>query len=127
MICLLDTHTLIWALDGDKRLSKKASQTIKAVDNTIYVSVASLWEIAIKRSLKKLDFSLTFEQMYNDLSFMQIGLLPIEKPHLEVLEKLPFHHGDPFDRLIIAQAKSQNIKVITKDKIFPQYKVETLW
>ena len=127
MTYFLDTHTLIWTLDGDKRLSKKAAMAIKNTDNTLYVSIASLWEIAIKRSLNKLDFQLSFSQIYKDLNHLQVTLVPINQAHLEELEKLPFHHGDPFDRTIIAQAKTYRAGVITKDGDFPDYNLETLW
>lgn len=127
MIYVLDTHTLVWTLDGDKKLSKTAATAIKNTNNTLFVSIASLWEIAIKRSLNKLDFALSFDQIYQDMDYLQIGLLSIEQLHLKELEALPFHHGDPFDRTIIAQAKAIGATVISKDRVFPDYDLETVW
>ncbi len=127
MIYVLDTHALVWMLDGDKRLTKAATMVVKDTDNSLFVSIATLWEIAIKRSLNKLDFTLSFDQMYRDMAYLQIGLIPIEQAHLETLEVLPFHHGDPFDRTIIAQARVLGAKVISKDRVFPDYDVEVVW
>lgn len=124
---LLDTHTLIWTLEGDNRLSDKATQEIKNIDNTIFVSVVSFWEIAIKRSLGKLEFTLSFPQAYQDAVSMQINIVSIEQDHLTQVETLPFHHGDPFDRLLIAQAQVLNANILSRDGILDQYTVNVIW
>ena len=125
MVYILDTHVFIWALDGDKKLSKEAVEVIKNTDNTLYVSTISLWEISIKRSLNKLDFQLSFQHMYEDMEYLQIGRLPLARKDLEILETLPFHHSDPFDRAVMSQAKAYEAVIITKDRVFPDYGLKT--
>lgn len=124
---LLDTNAFIWFLDGDKSLSAPALKAIEDIQNPVYISIACLWEIAIKRSLQKLDFTPTFQQIYDDIDRMGAVLLPIKQTHLEYLETLPFHHRDPFDRLMIAQAETEGMTVITKDDAFALYGLQTLW
>lgn len=124
---LIDTTAFIWFIDGDKSLSDPALSSIEDVTNEIYISIASLWEIAIKRSIKKLDFTPSFQQMYHDINKIGAVLLSIGQNHLEHLESLPFHHRDPIDRLMVAQAAAESLTVITKDAAFSQYNVQTFW
>ena len=83
--------------------------------------------IAIKRSLKKLDFTPSFQDLYDDIDKIGAIVLPIRQLHLEYLETLPFHHRDPFDRLMISQAETEELTIITKDAVFSQYNIQTLW
>ena len=100
---LLDTHTLLWFLKGDKKLSDKARQLIDSRNNEKCLSIVSLWEIAIKVSLGKLVLNKPFEKLFPEqLDFNRIGILDITVDNLIKLTTLPFHHRDPFDRLIIA-------------------------
>ena len=124
---LLDTNVLIWFLDGSSHLSSSVKEVIENTENDIYVSIACLWEIAIKRSIQKLEFTLSFQEIYRAIAKIQATLLPIYQGHLEELEVLPFHHRDPFDRLIIAQAKSESLTILTKDSVFSSYSVDTIW
>jgi PIN domain nuclease of toxin-antitoxin system len=125
---LLDTHSFLWFVGGDARLSPAARQTIEDLDNEIFISIASLWEIAIKVNLGKLDLGAPYEQFIPaELQRQKIAVLPIEVPHLSVIAKLPLHHRDPFDRLIIAQALTVGMPIIAVDEAFDDYGVERIW
>jgi PIN domain nuclease of toxin-antitoxin system len=128
MKLLLDTQSFLWFISGDPKLSKTARQLIETVDNQSYISMASLWEMAIKISLGKLTLDKPFETMI-PYQLMQNGIeiLPIEFLHVAVITNLPFHHRDPFDRLIIAQASVEGLPVISSDEIFDAYGVRRLW
>lgn len=125
---LLDTHTLIWFLTGDKKLSDKARHLIDNPDNKKVLSIASLWEIAIKVSLGKLALNKPFEKLFPEqLHFNRIEILDITVDNLIKLTTLPFHHRDPFDRLIIAQALVEGLPVIGTDVIFDAYEINREW
>lgn len=125
---LLDTHTFIWFIGGSERLSSAARALIEARENEMLVSVASLWEIAIKHGLGKLELARPFAELIPDeLERQQIGVLNIGVPHLAELVGLPMHHRDPFDRLIVAQARSEALPVISVDPALDAYGVERLW
>ena len=123
---LLYTHTLIWFLADSPELSATARNTICS-DTDIYISYASLWEMSIKKSLGKLRFPYTFEEMAGICKEESIQLLGIDYPDLDIVEKLPFIHRDPFDRLLVAQAQSRNLTIITRDTIIPKYDITVLW
>ncbi len=125
---LLDTHTLIWFLMGDKKLSDKARGLIDNPDNTKFLSIASLWEIAIKVSLGKLALNKPFEKLFPEqLHFNRIEILDITVDNLIKLTTLPFHHRDPFDRLIIAQALVGELPIIGADVLFDAYGINREW
>ena len=127
MRVLFDTHILIWLVEGDKNLSAVARSAIEDENNSLYLSIVSLWEITIKLSLGKLDLQLSVDEMVE--SFLIPGgieILQIETSHLSILRDLPLHHRDPFDRLIIAQAKSEQMTLISADGMFDQYGVNLL-
>ena len=125
---LLDTHTFLWFIDNDKSLSATAKAFIEAPDSAIFLSVASLWEIAIKVSLEKLDLPTPLTSFLNQqLKENSIEPLPIEVEHIGKIATLPFHHRDPFDRLIIAQSLSENWPIIGRDGIFDAYAVNRYW
>ena len=128
MRVLLDTHAFLWFVLGDVKLSSNARGHIEDPGNEKLVSPASYWEIAIKISLNKYTLSQPYE------TFMQKGIaengftiLPIELQHTVALTTLPFHHRDPFDRLIIAQALVEQIPVISGDAAFAEYPVTCIW
>ena len=123
---LLDTHTLIWTLFESKKLSFDAKQTI-AANRELFVSIASLWEIAIKQGLKKIGISASIREIERNANKAGIFVLDIRASHLDAMKKLPNIHNDPFDRLIIAQALEENLTLITKDSIIPKYNVRTIW
>ena len=128
MKLLLDTHAFLWFIMGSANLSDKARILIEDPANERLLSVASLWEIAIKASLGKLALSSSFEDLIPEqLRLNGIGLLNIRVDHLSVLTTLPFHHRDPFDRLIIAQAILENFPVVSIDAAFDTYGITRLW
>ncbi|UTC83613.1 type II toxin-antitoxin system VapC family toxin [Treponema denticola] len=123
---LLDTHTLLWFLRDSPQLSKKALEII-TTENKVYVSIASLWEIAIKKSIGKLEFEHSIEKIAELCHEKDILILQIQPKYFDKIIKLPNIHNDPFDRLIIAQAIIENLVIITKDTIIPKYSVKTIW
>jgi PIN domain nuclease of toxin-antitoxin system len=127
MDLLLDTHGLIWFINGDNLLPKKAVYLIKDIKNKCYVSIASIWEIAIKISLNKLILNGGFEKVAEIIDNNEFEILPISFEHITEIMSLEFHHRDPFDRIIIAQGIVENIPIITKDKFFALYPVSTIW
>jgi PIN domain nuclease of toxin-antitoxin system len=128
MKVLLDTHTFIWLDTQPEKLSKTAMEICQDTDNQLYLSMASLWEMQIKVQLGKLKLKisladmLTVQQQENDLNVLNIALA-----HIYQLQALPFHHNDPFDRLIIAQSVLENMTLISVDEKFKAYDVSVLW
>lgn len=128
MKLLLDTHTFLWFITGNLRLSTKARLLIEDAANDKFVSIVSLWEIALKFSLGKLILTDDFDVLFpNQLIVNGFTELPIETKHFYEVVKMPFHHRDPFDRLIIAQAISEKMSVISIDSVFDQYFVTRFW
>ncbi|MBF0365233.1 MAG: type II toxin-antitoxin system VapC family toxin [Oligoflexia bacterium] len=125
---LLDTHALLWISNNSKELSKRLKKDFKNRENDFFISIASLWEMTIKISLKKLELPCSLEK-YVKTEVVQNGIkiLPISLKHLALLEELPFHHRDPFDRLIITQAITEDLTIYSKDKIFSRYDVALKW
>ena len=124
---LLDTHTAIWFFNGDNSLSKTARQKILDPVNVKYLSIASAWELAIKIGLGKLDFSgrvKGFLQLADNNGF---NIIPVKSEHLTFLEELPMLHRDPFDRLLIATALSEQMTIITDDENIAKYNVPHIW
>ncbi len=113
MNLLLDTHVFLWWLSDHKRLSKEAYAAIHHSDNVIFVSAATALEIAIKQSLGKLEFSNEIEKI---LILNDFQALPISMTHALHVGKLPYHHSDPFDRLLIAQAQIEKLTLVTHDQ-----------
>ncbi|MDR1784928.1 MAG: type II toxin-antitoxin system VapC family toxin [Spirochaetaceae bacterium] len=124
---LVDTQSLIWFLEDDRRLSVKVKKLMEAESSRLFVSIASLWEMAIKMSLKKLVLSVDFSTMVERTRENGFELLPVEPEHLVTLMSLEFIHRDPFDRLIIAQALTENMPLISSDDIFERYPVQREW
>ncbi|HMO63167.1 MAG TPA: type II toxin-antitoxin system VapC family toxin [Ferruginibacter sp.] len=127
MAFLLDTHTVLWYLNGDSQLSIKAKQVIDDSAVKKFFSIASCWEIAIKTGLNKIRIEYSFDEMLQKLSPFGFSLLHIELHQLKVIQTLPFYHRDPFDRLLIAQSLSENLTIVSKDKNFSLYPVQLLW
>ncbi len=124
---LLDTHTFIWFMEGDETLPENTRNEIIHIKNNCFLSIASVWEIAIKAGNGKLNLKVPFHKIAEYLKNTEIIILPIEHRHLQTLLHLELIHKDPFDRLIIAQAITENYTIISKDKIIPQYTVKSLW
>src|SRR5688572_28564961 len=123
---LIDTHVLIWFVTGNLKLARKFIEEIQNPDNTVLVAKVSLWEIAIKVSLEKLTLGISLRELENYLTERNFAALEFNHEDLQQLIQLPFHHRDPFDRLIISQAIKRNITVITDDKKFELYPVQLL-
>lgn len=128
MKILLDTHTLLWSFSNNDRLSNKAKNVFLDTQNQLFFSIASLWEIMIKISLKKLVLNDHWlEMIEKELQINSIQWLTIEKTHCLGIEHLPFHHRDPFDRLLISQAIAENMAIVTCDQYFTSYNVDVIW
>jgi PIN domain nuclease of toxin-antitoxin system len=126
MKLLLDTHILLWYLDNNPKLPGKWKHCIEDRHNSIAVSMVSLWEITIKVSLGKLELQDDLTTVESILRQQGIAFMPIRTPHLLGLLKLPFHHRDPFDRLIIAQAQAEQLTLVSDDGMFSAYSVTLL-
>jgi PIN domain nuclease of toxin-antitoxin system len=125
---LLDTHALLWFLGGDSRLSTSARAAIENLENTRLFSVASAWEIAIKTSLGKLSLTGPFHELIPvQLRANGIQLLPISPDHLNGLLTLPFHHRDPFDRILVSQAIVESATLVSADATLDRYGIPRLW
>lgn len=128
MQLLLDTHALLWWINDAEELSAKARKAIANGDNDCFLSLASCWEIAIKCSLGKLTLAQSVEQFIPDqLHRNGIRLLPIDFRHVAKVAALPFHHRDPFDRLLVAQAASEKMTLVTADQAMTRYGIKCLW
>ncbi len=126
MRLILDTHILIWFLEGNRSLSNSRRQIITQTQNDIFVSIASLWETAIKVSLGKLTLSQSLADVVKQINSEDIEILPITPEHTLQVSILPFHHRDPFDRIIISQAQVENLTVMTNDTDFIKYGIQVL-
>ena len=127
MKLLLDTHTFLWFIDDNPRLSARAKGLLES-DADLLLSVASLWEISIKVSIGKLTLAQPYDIFIpQQLTNNAVEILPISLAHLDVVSSLPFHHRDPFDRLIIAQAMIEQLPIVSIDAAFDAYSVKRLW
>lgn len=125
---LLDTHTFVWLDSQSNNLSARAQQIIADSQNRLFVSLTSLWEIQIKSNLGKFVLRGPLEQIVSDQALMNgIELLTITLPHIVELAALPNHHRDPFDRLLIAQAKVEGYTLVSRDPIVAQYPISVVW
>ena len=115
----MTTHILLWHLTDNPKLSKEKSKLIEDLDNLKFFSIASLWEIAIKQSIGKLKI----HKPINEIIPFGVSVLDIKIPHIQIVNNLPFHHKDPFDRIIIAQAINEEMYVLTDDKQFNKYDI----
>jgi PIN domain nuclease of toxin-antitoxin system len=128
MRVLLDTHTILWSFNSDPSLSPRARRLIEDGDNQVIVSAASAWEIATKVRLGKLP---TGQHLVNDFEYylLQLGFdeLPISVSHAVRAGMLGGTHRDPFDRMLISQAQSENLPIVSNDRIFDAYHVQRIW
>ena len=125
---LLDTHTLLWFFSGNENISITARELIEDTNNLKYISFASVWEMAIKQSKGRLNLSVPIDDyIQQKIQFADFKILDIQISHLQAVSSLPFHHNDPFDRLLIAQAMVKNIPIISRDSMFDSYKVNLIW
>ena len=127
MRLLLDTHTVLWMFRTPEKITQIASALLRDSANSLYVSVASAWEIAIKFSLAKLDYEGGMERFLSTINSSDIELLPINPDYLTAVQKLPFYHRDPFDRLLVATAQTENITLVSADENIRKYEVQVVW
>lgn len=127
MNVLLDTHTFIWYIEGNAKLTQKARDVIEVSGDKIYLSIISLWEIAIKTGKKQLTLQNEFDDLLNVLNSLEIEILTITFADTQVYKNLPLHHGDPFDRMIISQAINNSLTIVGCDQSFNDYPIQVLW
>ena len=123
---LLDTHAFLWFLSDDPKLPATVKGTIEEAEN-VYVSIASFWEIAIKESIGKLILPAPITQLMEACEKLGFAILPIKAVHLSLLKGLQRLHGDPFDRLLICQAKAEDMTLVTLDENIRKYEVSVFW
>lgn len=127
MKLLLDTHAFLWFAAGDARLSRRARAAMEDDDAALYVSAASVWEMAIKASLGRLVLPTTVDAYMAEKVAKGYRTLPVTWTNAAAVQQLPFHHRDPFDRLLIAQARSDGFAIVTRDRVFRKYGVDVVW
>jgi PIN domain nuclease of toxin-antitoxin system len=127
MNLLVDTHTLIWFGENGQQLSPKARHAIESPENTKFFSVVSFWEIAIKVNLGKLLLLKPLEQIIREIEESEALILGISPTHILLLEQMPLHHRDPFDRMLIAQAAAEGLTIVTRDPHFSTYGIPIFW
>ena len=128
MKLLLDTHTFLWMSLDDPQLSQNARELLADTDNQLWLSPASYWEIGIKMSIDKYKLSESLDEFVDrELKINDISILPIETKHAATVATLPYHHRDPFDRMLIAQSIVEQMAIVSKDKAFDDYGIQRVW
>jgi PIN domain nuclease of toxin-antitoxin system len=127
MNLLIDTHAVIWFITEDSKLPLKTKKIIENTENNCFVSIASYWEIAIKHSLGRLNLDSELENIFRIIEKTGFEILPITTNQILINAGLPHHHQDPFDRIIIAQAIQDDLKIVTTDGQFKNYQVSLIW
>lgn len=127
MNLLIDTQAILWFINGDRRLGRNARAAIQKKTNTCYVSMASWWEMAIKIRLNKLGLEIPLKEFIRRREAEGFRTLDIHTDHVSGLIALPLHHRDPFDRLIIAQARHDGMTICTYNDAFKEYGVRVIW
>ena len=124
---LLDTHAALWLFEGNDKLSQTAQSIIYDGKNEVYVSIISAWEVAIKVSLSKLDFDGGSETFLSSTEENNIDLLGVKGEYVKIIESLPYIHRDPFDRLLVSTALSEEMTIITSDENIRKYDISWIW
>ena len=125
---MIDTHTLIWYEADDPKLSARANLAVSDASNDCLVSVATLWELAIKTGIGRLELSVPFHELVRErIRADRLSILPITGEHLIAVADLPMHHRDPFDRMLVAQALVERIPIVSVDAALERYGVERIW
>jgi PIN domain nuclease of toxin-antitoxin system len=127
MAFLIDTHAFLWFVAGDKQLPESVKAKIFDINQACFLSVASLWEITIKNQIGKLTLNISLEELFECADRNRIDINQISCEHLLTLSKLPEHHSDPFGRITVSQAISENLTLISKDKGLKKYKIKQQW
>jgi len=123
---LLDTHTLLWFLNDDPKLPAVVGEQIENAETSL-VSIVSVWEIAIKINVGKLNLDYSFHDLQGLLDRLQIEILPLTFDDIEQYLNLPLHHRDPFDRILIAQAINHDLTLVSRDEQFDAYAMQRSW
>lgn len=121
MNLLLDTHVALWAITDSPKLSKKARELIESPKSSVWISAATVWEIAIKHGLGRGDMPVSSQDALRYFRESGYRFLPVEPEHVAAVEDLPAHHGDPFDRILVAQAIVEPMRLITHDPVVARY------
>lgn len=124
---LVDTHAIIWFITDDEKLPQNVKETIQRKENNCYASIVSFWEIGIKYSLGRLILNSDIDAIFQIIEDSGFEILPVSPKHIVTNTNLPFHHQDPFDRLLIAQALTENLILLSKDHQFSNYDVSLFW
>jgi PIN domain nuclease of toxin-antitoxin system len=124
---LLDTHALIWFVGGDRRLGRGARAAMENDAAHLYISAASVWEMAIKSALKRLVLPHPVHRYVADRLDEGYAVLRVDWHHAAAIEHLPPHHDDPFDRLIVAQATAERMPVVSRDRVLGKYGIDLIW
>jgi PIN domain nuclease of toxin-antitoxin system len=128
MRLLLDTHTFLWLDGSPEHLSPAALAACEEPTNELYLSVVSAWEIQIKHQINRLQLDVSLEEMIQgQQTANDLKILSVELHQVYILRQLPLHHHDPFDRLLIAQAKAEQMRLVSADSQFAPYRVDVLW
>jgi PIN domain nuclease of toxin-antitoxin system len=125
---LLDTHAFLWWVEGTPALGRRARAAVANPDNEVFLSIASCWELAIKLSLGKLRLTQRLDRFIPEqLTINGFSQVPVELRHVLAVADLPFHHRDPFDRLLAAQALQDELAVVSTDRVFRRYGATVIW
>jgi len=124
---VVDTQAFLWFMAGDARLSRRARRAIEDARSEWWLSAASIWEMAIKSSIGRLTLPAPVSEYIAAKVHDGLRVLSVDWPHAAAVERLPFHHRDPFDRLIVAQAEAERLHIVTRDRVFRKYGVQVVW
>lgn len=124
---LLDTHVLYWMIADTTQLSKKVKPLLEDLNNELFISDMSLFELTIKSSIGKLNYKSGLNDLFDDINGLSLKTLHLQQQHLLIYQTLPLHHRDPFDRLLLAQAKTEGLAIISRDAEFLKYDVDVIW
>jgi len=127
MTLLVDTHAFLWFVTGDKRLSAGARRAVEKHPEDWCISAATVWEMAIKASLGRLTLATPVSEYISEKVGAGLRILSVDWPYAAAVERMPPHHRDAFDRLIIAQAQAERLSVVTRDAVFRDYGVRVIW
>lgn len=128
MNILLDSHTLIWFSQNSPQLSLQAIKILEDRNNLLFLSLVSVWEIQIKVQLGKLKLDISLSEIVQDQTKINdVQILPLKLSHIWTLDTLPYYHKDPFDRLLISQAITENLIILGVDSVFDSYPVQKIW
>ena len=127
MRLLFDAHAFLWFVAGDSKLTRTARRAIEQDQAELYLSAATVWELAIKASLGRLTLPAPTADYVAEKLRSGVRMLAVDWSHAAAVETLPFHHNDPFDRLLIAQAKAEGLTIVTGDRIFRRYGTRVIW